>query len=146
MKRCQQGKGEKMNKIQGLGRRLKVVMQEIKFHQFVMQQLNINAISSISAKQAFWNIRGCSCTHTYANLEPVIRMSHENISVVDFNCRFAPNFEFCCDSFEFCFDFQKCMTECIRYICLHSTWALWDKVKISKHKQNNWGKFATFEI
>ena len=25
MKRCQQGKGEKMNKIQGLGRRLKVV-------------------------------------------------------------------------------------------------------------------------
>ena len=30
-------------------------------------------------------------------LVPVIRMSHENISVVDFYCRFAPNFEFCFD-------------------------------------------------
>ena len=30
-------------------------------------------------------------------LEPVIRMSHENISVVDFDCRYAPNFEFCFD-------------------------------------------------
>ena len=38
-------------------------------------------------------------------LEPVIRMSHENISVVNFDCRFAPNFEFC-------FNFKKCMTVC----------------------------------
>ena len=30
-------------------------------------------------------------------LEPVIRISHENISVVNFDCRFAPNFEFCFD-------------------------------------------------
>ena len=55
-------------------------------------------------------------------LEPVIRMSHENISVEDFYCKFAPNFEFV-------LIFKKCMTECSQQICLHSTWALWDKAE-----------------
>ena len=55
-------------------------------------------------------------------------MSHENFSVADFDCRFAPNFEFC-------FDFKKCLTGCSKQIGWHSAWALWDKTKICKQKR-----------
>ena len=34
---------------------------------------------------------------TVCKPEPIIKMSREIFSVVDFDCRFAPNFEFCFD-------------------------------------------------
>ena len=55
-------------------------------------------------------------------LEPVIRMSHENISVEEFYCKFAP-------VVWILFWFWNCMTECSKHIGWHSTWALWDKQK-----------------
>ena len=67
-----------------------------------------------------WKIWRCAIISS--NLEPVIRMSHENISAIDFDCRFAPKFEFV-------LIFKKCMNECSQQICLHSSWALWDKQK-----------------
>ena len=55
-------------------------------------------------------------------LEPVIRMSHENISVEEFYCKFAP-------VVWTLFWFWNCLTGCSKHIGWHSTWALWDKQK-----------------
>ena len=72
-----------------------------------------------------------------SDLEPVIRMSFENISVVNYDCRFAPNFEFC-------FDFLK-MHDWVQQAKL-LTYTQLEPYERSKQKWNYWGKFAIFEI
>ena len=72
-------------------------------------------------------------------LEPVIRMSHENISVVNFDCRFAPNFEFC-------FDFLK-MHDRMQQAKLHSFGGyyrlfLCNKIVISDKTQSDFQFFS----